>query len=114
VPTPCTSTANSGFVVCNAIVPHDARAKELGTGKSRLEVLEMLGLRNLTLAPAHRIEDGINAVRMFLPKCWFDAQKCARGIDALKLYRSEYDDKRQVLRARPVRPMQRTRSATSP
>jgi hypothetical protein len=25
-------------------------------------------------------------VRVFLPKCWFDAEKCARGIDALRLY----------------------------
>jgi phage terminase large subunit len=33
----------------------------------------------------HRLEDGINAVRVFLPKCWFDADKCAPGIDALKL-----------------------------
>ena len=54
------------------------------------------------LAPLHRIEDGINAVRVFLPKCWFDAGKCARGVDALKLYRSEYDDKLQTLRAGPV------------
>ena len=42
------------------------------------------------------------AVRVFLPKCWFDAEKCARGIDALKLYRAEYDDKLQALRPRPV------------
>jgi hypothetical protein len=42
-------------------------------------------------------------VRVFLPKCWFDAEKCARGIDALKLYRAEYDDKLQALRPRPVR-----------
>ncbi|HEY8442455.1 MAG TPA: hypothetical protein VIK79_13555 [Xanthobacteraceae bacterium] len=34
--------------------------------------------------------------------CWFDAKKCARGIDALKLYRAEYDDKLQALRPRPV------------
>jgi hypothetical protein len=83
-------------------VPHDAQAKELGTGKSRLEVLESLGLKNLQLAPLHRLEDGINAVRVFLPKCWFDAEKCARGIDALKLYHAEYDDKLQALRPRPV------------
>jgi phage terminase large subunit len=84
------------------IVPHDAQAKELGTGKSRLEVLESLGLRNITVAPLHRVEDGINAVRMFLPRCWFDAAKCARGIDALKLYRADYDGKLQVLRPSPV------------
>jgi phage terminase large subunit len=83
-------------------VPHDAQAKELGTGKSRLEVLESLGLKNLQLAPLHRLEDGINAVRVFLPKCWFDAEKCARGIDALKLYRAQYDDKLQALRPQPV------------
>jgi hypothetical protein len=84
------------------ILPHDAQAKELGTGKTRIEVLESLGMRNLTIAPMHRVEDGINAVRVFLPRCWFDKTKTARGIDALKLYRSEYDDKNQVLRPRPV------------
>ena len=72
-------------------MPHDAQARELGTGKSRLEVMESLGLKGITLAPLHRVEDGINAVRMFVPKCWFDAHKCARGIDALKLYRADYD-----------------------
>jgi phage terminase large subunit len=90
------------YVYAGHIVPHDARAKELGTGKSRLEVLESLGLRNLELAPLHRVEDGINAVRVFLPKCWFDERKCSRGIDALKLYRADYDDKLQALRPQPV------------
>ena len=50
----------------------------------------------------HRLEDGINAVRVFRPKCWFDAEKCARGLDALKLYRVQHDDKLQALRGRPV------------
>jgi phage terminase large subunit len=90
------------YVYAGHIVPHDAQAKELGTGKSRLEVLASLGLKQLTLAPLHRVEDGINAVRVMLPRCWLDAQKCARGIDALKLYRAEYDDKLQVLKALPV------------
>ncbi len=54
------------------------------------------------LAPSHFVEDGIEAVRVFLPKCWFDAQRCARGIDALSLYRAEYDDKRAALKPRPV------------
>jgi phage terminase large subunit len=90
------------YVYAGHIVPHDAQAKELGTGKSRLEVLANLGLKHLTLAPLHRIEDGINAVRMFLPRCWFDAAKCERGLDALKLYRADYDDKLQTLRPHPV------------
>ena len=90
------------YAYAGHIVPHDARAKELGTGKSRLEVLESLGLKNLTLAALHRVEDGINAVRVFIPRCWFDQAKCARGVDALKLYRAERDDKLQVLKPGPV------------
>jgi len=65
-------------------------------------VLDNLGLRNITLAPLHRIEDGINAVRVFVPKCWFDEQKCQRGLDARKLYRSDWDDTLQMLRPGPV------------
>jgi hypothetical protein len=90
------------YVYAGHIVPHDAQARELGTGKSRLEVLEDLGLRNITLAPLHRIEDGINAGRIFIPKCWFDEGKCQRGLDALRLYRSDWDNKLQVLRPGPV------------
>jgi phage terminase large subunit len=90
------------YVCAGHIVPHDAQARELGTGKSRLEVPESLGLSNITLAPLHRIEDGINAVRLFIPKCWLDEQKCQRGLDALKLYRSDWDDMLQVLRPGPV------------
>ena len=93
---------NKPYLYAGHIVPHDAQAKELGTGKSRLEVLESLGLKNITVAPMHRVEDGINAVRTILPRSWFDSRKCARGVDALKLYRSEFDDKLQALKPRPV------------
>ena len=91
-----------GYAYGGHIVPHDAQAKELGTGKSRLEVLESLGLRNITVATMHRVEDGINAARLLLPKCWFDRRKCVLGIDALKMYRAEYDEKLQTLKPRPV------------
>jgi phage terminase large subunit len=90
------------YAYAGHIVPHDAQAKELGTGKSRLEVLASLGLKGITLAPMHRIEDGINAVRVVIPRCWLDAKKCARGLDALRLYRAEHDDKHGVLRPHPV------------
>ena len=90
------------YTYAGHILPHDVRAKELGTGKSRLEVLEGLGLKNLSIAPMHRVEDGISAARMFIPKCWFDATKCARGVEALKLYRADWSDKLKTLRPTPV------------
>lgn len=93
---------NKPYMYAGHIVPHDAQAKELGTGKSRLEVLESLGLKNITVCAQHRVEDGINAVRTILPRCWIDARKCARGIEALKAYRSEFDEKLMTLRPHPV------------
>src|SRR5262249_39589386 len=60
------------YVYAGHIVPHDAQARELGTGKSRLEVLANLGLKPCTLPPLQRTHDGINAVPMLLPRCWFD------------------------------------------
>jgi phage terminase large subunit len=93
---------NRPYLYAGHIVPHDAQAKELGTGKSRLEVLDSLRLENISIAAMHRVEDGINAARTIIPRCWFDSEKCARGIDALKLYRAEFDDKLQALKPRPV------------
>lgn len=84
------------------ILPHDAEARELGTGVSRVETLKALGLRDITIVPAQSVADGINAVRLMLSKCWFDAEKCARGIEAMKQYRREWDGKRQVWRERPL------------
>jgi phage terminase large subunit len=82
------------------LLPHDAAVKELGTGKSRVEVLQSLGIQP-TVVPVQRIEDGINAVRMLLPRCWFDAEKCAQGIKALGQYQREWVDKLGTWRSAP-------------
>lgn len=84
------------------ILPHDAEARELGTGRSRIETLQALGLRNLEVVPLQDVADGINGVRLMLAKCWFDVDRCERGIEALKQYRREWDGKRQVWRERPL------------
>lgn len=84
------------------VLPHDAAAKELGTGKSRVEVLESLGVRNVKVLKQTRVEDGINAVRMTLPKCWFDKDKCAGLLEALRQYRTEYDERRKTFKPSPL------------
>lgn len=90
-----------GYVYGGHLLPHDVEARELGTGKTRREVLESLNLKVLTV-PQHSVEDGINAVRQFLPRCWFDKAKTARGVECLTMYRADYDEKLQTLRSRPV------------
>jgi hypothetical protein len=86
------------YIYAGHIVPHDAQAKILGMANTRLEQLEKLLRRMPMVAPMHRVEDGINAARVMLPRCWFDRNRCERGIDTLKMYRSEYDEKLDTLR----------------
>lgn len=81
-------------------LPHDGDARELQTGKSRKEYLEGRGLK-IEIVPRHSVDDGINACRMVLNRCWFDVDCCERGIDALRMYRAEYDEKNKTLRPRP-------------
>jgi len=84
------------------LLPHDAEVRELGTGQSRVETLQSLGLNNIRVIPAQRKEDQINALRLVLPRSWFDAERCKRGIEALRQYRAEWDDKRKAFRERPL------------
>jgi hypothetical protein len=81
--------------------PHDGEARELTTGTSRKETAEKIGLKPIRIVPRLGIEDGIEAVRNFLPRCWFDREKCKEGLRALKHYRKEFDEKRNTWRDHP-------------
>lgn len=82
-------------------LPHDARARELGTGKSREETLRSLGLTRLYILPRWQVADGINAVRTILSKCWWDKDKCERGLLALHAYERKWDAKNQIFQEKP-------------
>lgn len=82
------------------ILPHDVEVRELGTGKSRKEVLQEAGL-NVTVAPRLSIADGIQATRRLLPRCWFHPDT-KQGLNALRNYRKEYDEKRSVFYDKPL------------
>lgn len=82
-------------------VPHDARVRELGTGKTRVETLIELGLKP-ALVPSHKLEDGINAVREVLGRCHFNEATTEEGIDALRQYRPEYDSNNLTFKDRPL------------
>ena len=82
-------------------VPHDAKVKELGTGRTRVETL--IGLkRQPQLVAEHKIDDGISAARLLFKRCWFDAAHCADGLEALRQYRAEWDDDRKCFRDTPL------------
>lgn len=73
-------------------LPHDAKARELGSGKTRVETLEEYGIRS-TVLEKHSLEDGIHAVRQLLqnPNLYFHGTNCARGLEALRNYVRQFD-----------------------
>ena len=83
------------------ILPHDVRVRELGTGKSRMEMLEEAGLE-IKIAPRMGLDDGIQAVRRILPRCWFNVPKVQIGLNCLRNYRRDYDEKRKIFYERPL------------
>jgi hypothetical protein len=82
-------------------LPHDAQARQLGTGRSLWETLHSLTNRIPRVLAQQNLMDGINAARISIASCWFDAYKCHDGLEALRAYRADYDDKRKAFTDRP-------------
>jgi phage terminase large subunit len=84
------------YVWGNDWLPHDARATTMASAalpdvERTIEgQLRALG-RSARVLPVRSIEDGINAARTIFDRCWFDQDKCADGIQALRHYRYDFD-----------------------
>ena len=91
---------NKPYVYGTHYAPHDIKARELTTGRSRLETAKKLGIRFEVVARLS-VEDGIEACRNMLSRCWFDNEKCERGLNALKSYHKAWDEENQVFRLKP-------------
>ena len=89
-----------GYTYQNHYAPHDIEVRELGSGKSRMEIAKSLGI-NFKLCPNLSIDDGIEAARTIFSRCWFDRTKCDRGIQALKNYKKDWDEKNKTFRSNP-------------
>ena len=89
-----------GYQLGKCLVPHDVKVKEWGSGRTRIEQMEALGLQ-AELVPDHRLMDGIGAARETLARVRFDRERCKDGIEALKQYRADYDEERKVLNPTP-------------
>ena len=83
------------YVYGTHYVPHDASVQELGTGVTRTETAAGLGLP-LQVVRKIGLEDGINATRMFLQKCWIDEVNCDYGLQGLRQYTKEDSGQRDL------------------
>ena len=81
-------------------LPHDAKVRSLETGRTRVETFHALGC-NCKMTPNEGVMDGINAVRVSFKRFWFDKDKCKFGIEALRQYHADYDEKLKVFKKSP-------------
>ena len=86
-------------------LPHDAKSRELQTNITRVEFFGQRGIFNVeVLRPTRCIlgQDDISLVaRPKFSKCWFDEEKCRRGLECLRAYHYDYDERNQLLRSTP-------------
>lgn len=81
--------------------PHDIKATDIGTGKTRLETAMALGWTFLEV-PDIGVDNGINAGRLLFPRLWVDEPKCYQFLDAIGQYRQEWDDRKGMFRDAPL------------
>lgn len=78
-------------------VPHDARIKEWGSGRTRVETMKGYGLNPQLVTNATKM-DGINAARQTLARAVFHSRTEEVGVSALEQYRREWDDEKKTFR----------------
>lgn len=95
------------YTYAESILPHDAGSGHIN-GQSVARQLTGLNFKignkvtgDGECLPREPVDPGIQKVRTFLGQCWFDKTKCARGLDALRSYHREWDDKRKMFKDQP-------------
>ena len=65
------------------------------------ETLKALTGRHPRIVRNLSVPDGINAARVTLGSCWFDAERCRAGLEALRAYHADFDERTKAFDVRP-------------
>jgi len=96
---------NKGYQYNKHFLPHDANSRELQTNMTRVDFFRNRGINNVEVLRPTRFtlgQDDISLVaRPKFSKCWFDEEKCKRGLECLRAFHYDYDDKNKLLKDKP-------------
>jgi phage terminase large subunit len=90
-----------GYLYDTIWLPHDAKAKSLGSGKSIEEIVRATGMKVQVLDRVP-VADSINAARTIFNRCYFDRQNTEEGLQCLRHYRYDVDPESKVFSAKPL------------
>ena len=86
-------------------LPHDANARELQTNMTRADFFRNRGINNVEVLRPTKFTLGTDDISLVarpkFSKCWFDEKKCQRGLECLRAYHYEYDEKNRLLKDKP-------------
>lgn len=89
------------YIYHKHIAPHDIRTRDIGTGQTRWGIASDLGI-NFLQSVNVPILDGIERVKVELPKMYIDEKRCDYLIKSLESYRQEWDPIRNRYSRSPV------------
>ncbi|MCD6307405.1 MAG: hypothetical protein J7M24_00260 [Candidatus Latescibacteria bacterium] len=83
-------------------LPHDGAITSLQTGMTMTQYVSQYGLDAEIVRRPQKKDAAIEMVRQFLSRCWFDREACEEGLESLKHYRKEFNEKNGVYAVHPV------------
>lgn len=88
------------YVYGKHFAPHDIMATDQSTGKTRLATAKALGWA-FEVIPKLKVDDGINAGKLFWAKLWVDEKNCSDWLDAIAQYHQEWDESKGMFKENP-------------
>ena len=83
-------------------LPQDAKAKTFQSKHSAVErFLLAFGAQKISIVPAVKVADRINAARFVMPRCEFNKTRCEEGLNGLRAWSFEYNEETQILSREP-------------
>lgn len=90
-----------GYVYGDHWLPHDAENELLASERTIAQQMRAAGF-TVRITPKVSVADGINAARTLFPNVWFDAEKCAEGLNWLRRYRYDVDPETGQFSPKPL------------
>lgn len=81
-----------GWTYGEHFAPHDMAYHMLDAEKSRKQMMLEKGV-DFQIIPQHDVLEGVDVVRKMLGRTYIDPVRCERGLEALRQYRRQWDDK---------------------
>jgi hypothetical protein len=100
IPQAVKALQNKDYIYGKHFAPHDVRATEQGTGKTKLETANSLGIK-FEVIPEIGVDNGINAGRLMWSRLWVDEINCSYWLDAVSQYHQEWDETKGMFIEKP-------------